>query len=272
MKLKQKNRNLGSVLVVALVVVGVATAGVLAAVSIITYRGDLAETEFRGLERRVKFNNSRALAKLAIYENFLADNNTSTGNSTFVLPDPNDANIIWAEATIPPISIPALSYNSSVRSHPTGAAPLRAFSLDLGAAAIPSVILSDGVSGQPLQFQLKSYNPVLGGDLLSVHPTSQVTAEPVRMEGEIHINGRAVFWPSRYRPELNPDIRADEWVLPSTDGPLVNLLDTQENPVLPSNYPFYPQTTGQNSFGTPYDNQLEIVDNGVSQINGYFAR
>lgn len=149
---------------------------------------------------------------------------------------------------------------------------MRAFSLDLGTDSVPPVILSDGVSGQPLQFQLKSYNPVLGGDLLSVHPTSQTASEPVRMEGEIIVNGRAVFWPASYRPELNSDIRADEWVLPSANGPLVNLLDTQDSATMPSNYPFFPQTTGHNSFGTPYDNQLEIVDNGTSQINGYFAR
>ena len=255
-----KKKDTGSVLVVAMVIVAIGTLGVLASVSVIGARSLQSEAELDGVERRAKFSNSKALARELIYRNHLHGDTVLAAQKSVELPGG------WGKAVLDEFDTPALSYDEGVRIHPTGAAPLRAFSNDV------DVKLSDGGFDHDLQCQLRSYNPVLAGDLVAVHPTLQSAAETVRISGDLRVEGRAVFWGANYQATPKSTIRAREVIVPFSGAPSLVLEDPDNNPIKPDNYISYSQTVGQTGAGNHYVGHLNIVNNSASGVNSYFQK
>ena len=257
---KQKDRFFrGSVLIVALVICAVATFGVLATVSIIGARSHQSEAELAGLDRRLKFRNSKALAKEAIYRNYLPEETTLSSAKEYVLSGG------WGKAEIGTFDEAPFIYSDSVRIHPTGASSYRAFSTDV------EVKLDDGGFYHTTQFQLRSYNPILGGDLLSIHPTVETAAENVQVIGDLNVNGRAVFWEGNYSSNTL-GVQAEEMTVPLTNGPNVSFQNPGNGNIKPSNYPDYGLTAGKVAGGNHYLGRLDIVNNSISGANSYFQR
>ena len=259
-KNKPESPSQGSVLVVALVISAIGTIGVLATVSIIGVRALQAEAELGGVDRRIKFTNSRALAREVMFRNYLPADATLATETTFSIPGD------WGSVTIADFTEPALEFAAGVRTHPTGAAPLRSFSQDV------NMTLNDGGFDHAMLCQMRSYNPVLSGDLLSMHPTDQVANETVRITGDLKVNGRAVFWEANYLQSPPSTMRSNEVIVPATNGPALVLEDIDENPVKPSNYIGYSQTVGTVSGGNNYAGKLDIVNNASSGVNSYFQK
>jgi hypothetical protein len=265
MKLKPHNQpstSRGSVLVVALVISAIGTLGVLATISVIGARSNLAEAQFNGLTRRIVFNNSKALAREVIYKNYLADDVILTADQTFTA----GTTPVWGSVTIGAFDKSAFTFNSAARSHPTGASPIRAFSRDL------TVQIGDGTNQYPFQYQMRSYNPALAGDLLSIHPTPEVTSELMRISGDLKVKGRAVFWKGDYYQDASSTMRSKEVILPASNAPKLVLENPDEVAVKPSNFINFTQTVGVVPGGNYYKGELDIVNNATSGANSYFQR
>jgi len=259
---KQQSTSRGSVLVVALVISAIGTLGVLATISVIGARSNLAETQFNGLTRRIVFNNSKALAREVIYKNYLADDVILTTAQTFTA----GTTPVWGSVTIGAFDKSALTFSSSARSHPTGASPIRAFSKDV------TVQIGDGTNQYPFQYQMRSYNPALAGDLLSIHPTPEATAELMRISGDLKVKGRAVFWKGDYYQAADSTVRSEEVILPATNAPKLVLEKPDNSAVKPSNFVNYVQTVGRVASGNNFKGELDIVNNATSGANSYFQR
>ncbi|MDF1812556.1 MAG: hypothetical protein P1V20_10085 [Verrucomicrobiales bacterium] len=259
MKEKKFRKDNASVLVVALVVCAIGTIGVLATVSIIGARSSVAEAQYEGLDRRVRFNNSMALGREVLYQNHLGDEAVLDSETTY-------SYSTWASVKVGAFDSPALSFGDAARTHPTGAAPGRAFSRDI------AVKVNDGVAEYPMQYQLRSYNPALGGDLLSIHPTAEVTAEQMRISGDLKVKGRAVFWGGDYYQDVSSTVRSEEVIVPKTNAPKLVLENPDEEAIKPSNYIGYKQTMGKVASGNSYGGELDIVDNSETGVNSYISR
>ncbi len=246
-------------LVIALVICAIGTLGVVASVSIIGVRASLADSELEVIDRRLTLRNSQALAREVVYRRYLSHVDTLDSATEYALSGG------WARATIGEIDAAPLVYSDSVRIHPTGAAPYRAFSKDV------EVQLHDGVSDHGVQFQLRSYSPALAGDLLSLHPTTEATAEALQVIGDLRVRGRAVFWGADYS-STTLGVRAEDFSLPLSNVPDVLLEDPDESRLLPSNYPIHGTTIGRVADGADYLGRLDIVDSDVSTANSYFDR
>lgn len=285
MKLNTKNKNprlQASVLVVALVISAIGTIGVLATVSIIGARAHHADASLDGLTNRIVLSNSKALAREVIYRNYLGSGTLLNAEQEFKWDG-------WAVARIGEIDDSPLAFADAARTHPTGAAPSRAFSKDV------SVKLSDSKTEHVLQYQMRSYNPALGGDLLSIHPTMETADEAVKIFGDLDVKGRAVFWEAIYHQNTTSTVRSEALVMPAAvkkiiqehpDGtaittpagqlPPTNLPTlVMENPddedIKPLNFIEFSQTMGPSSGGS-YGGHLDIVDNGATGVNSYFTR
>ncbi|MAS93022.1 MAG: hypothetical protein CMO55_07470 [Verrucomicrobiales bacterium] len=249
----------GSVLVLSMVLAALGTIGVAAWISLLDARSHQVEQNFEAIKRRVVYNNSRALAYRAMYANYLHASQGLASDTTFSLPSGN------GEATIRAFSPVPLSNESSVRNSCNGAVPFRSFSTDV------TVDLTDGVGSYSWQYQLRNYNPVLGGELLSIHPPVDYDASDSLTSGSITVKGRAAFWDAAAK-DLAPGLRADQFLLPNDIVNSTTFSNSSGASVLPLNYPIPLQTTGFVSTTPAYQGQLDITSSAGNSHNANATR
>ncbi len=257
-QLRQSNQR-GSILVVCMVMAALGTIGVAAWVSLLDARSHQVEADLSAVERRVVYNNSRALAYRALYANHLHAGVPLASDITYTLPDD------LGEATIRSYSDVPLQQGALVRHSRNGATPVRSFSTDV------TVEISDGTAAHPWEFQLRNYNPVLGGELLSVLPPVDYTSTDPLVAGDIRVEGRAALWDAVQR-DFNSGIRADEFLLPNDIVDPTTFSDTSSASTLPLNYPIPLQTTGMGISGPAYEGELNITRSTGNQHNDHVTR
>lgn len=258
-KTRARQGERGSILVVCMVLAGLGTIGVAAWIALLDARGNQVEATVSGIERRVIGRNSRALAFHAVYTNHLHSATPPGGDVTYALPDGLGAATIRAYAGAP------LSNSSQIRHTKSGGVPTRSFTTDV------TVDAADGVGLTSWELQLRSYNPVLGGDLLTLQPIVNFDEAGPIVRGNFNVKGRAVFW-DVISTDFPSSFRADEVHLPNDINGATTFANGAGDPVLPLNYPIPLQTNGVGPGGPMYSGELDITRSSTNTHNDYATR
>ena len=263
--MKNSNKNLsitncrGSILIVCLVLAAVGTLGVAAWISLLDARGHLAEQSITGMDRRVRYRNGKIMAYQTMLTRHLHASTVPTSLETYSLP------LNWGNITVNSYSELPLSTITATRTSKTGARPFTAFTSDV------SVGISDGLLLHPWEFRLKSYNPILGGELFTMLPTSEVVNELPVATGTINVKGRAVFWGTGYQT-VQLSVKAEQFLVPDTSFPALSYKDPNDNTILPTNHPFVRQTSGYVGTVGNYNGQASVVADPANTHNTYISR
>lgn len=246
-----------------MVMAALGTIGVTAWVSLIQARGGIAEANFTAIQRRAFESNSKALAYHAIYKNHLHVTSGLAAEKTYTLP------YSLGRAKFSTYAMAPLAENTIARTANSGVMPIHTHSTDT------VVELGNATDPQRWTFQMRSQNPVLGGDLLSFHPPTVPSHGIPIVSGSLKVKGRAFFWDAGYK-DFQGGIRADEFLLPNDIVMPTTFSDVADNAVLPLNYPIPVQTTGvvETSFGSDpaYLGELDIVKSSANTANNQFDR
>lgn len=265
----------GSILVVCMVLAALGTIGVAAWIALLDARGHQVEAGFESLKRRATLQSSKALARDALYANHLHAGSNLGADVTYTIPgnaaatSPGDQ-VLYENETVASVTIKAytgipLQNTSATRTTKNGVVPLRSYTTDI------SVVLNDNVSTATETFQLRSYNPMLGGELLSMHPSNDPGSFGRLLSGDIKVNGRAMFWDAAAK-DLQAGLSADEYLIPNDIAGTHTFVDTSGKRGMPLNYPIPKQTTGLAGGSPSYDGRLDIVSSTTNGHNAYAAR
>lgn len=249
----------GSILVTCMMLAALGTIGVAAWVSLLDARGHQVEQNLTALQRRAVENNSRALARIAFYRNHLHNTAPVTADTTYEIPGGLGSATIRAYAAAP------LQNQSLLRYEKSGVVPLRSYTTDA------QVDIFDGTGTQAWQYQLKSYNPILGGDLLVMNPPVVPNDPAPLVSGNLTVNGRAVFWDAVVR-DYSSGLRADEIHIPAGAGGTTTFLNSSGVATAPLNYPRPRQTSGFAGASDPAFGGLDIVNSATNFHNAYVSR
>lgn len=242
-----------------MVLCALGTLGVAAWLALLDARGHQVESNMDALRRRTVYANSKALAYRAIYGNHLHSASPLTSAVTYTLPHNLGEATIRAYGSVP------LKDAGAVRFSKTGITPFRSYTTDV------VVDLSDSVGTQAWDFQLRSYHPVLGGDLLIVNPPTDPSIGSSLVSGNIDVKGRAVFWDA-VKKDFQGGIQATDFLLPNTINGTTTFGNPDGDPVLPLNYPIPYQTTGMTASGPAYLGELDIAESTPNAHNDYASR
>lgn len=257
-----------------MVLAALGTLGVAAWISLMTARGNQIEANYETMKRRATIQSGKALARDAFYSNHLHSSTALASDAVYTIPGGTapaaGSGVSYTPENVAEVTIKAyadvpLSKATATRNTKPGVSPFRSFTTDV------EVILSDGTNTETMQFQLRNYNPVLGGELLSMHPTNDYVASNSLVEGDITIEGHAMFWDALYK-DMNAGIKAEEYLLPNEINGSGSLSHTSGGSTLPLNYPIPLQTTGLAASAPAYDGQLDIVASAGNTHNDYRAR
>lgn len=249
----------GSVLVLCMVLAALGTIGLAAWLSLLSARGHQVEANFTALKRRAVQNNSKALAYHTIYANHLHTTTGLNAATTYNLPDS------LGRATIRSYAAAPLSQSSTQRMSKIGSTPLRSYSTDVIAD------IGMGTTTIPWTFQLRSENPVMGGELLAFHPPADFDSATPIVSGNLKVKGRAVFWDAGHR-DFTGGVQADEFLLPNDLIQTATLQNTAGANILPLNYPIPLQTTGFANGSPSYLGELDIVSSTNNPHNSHTQR
>lgn len=249
----------GSVLVICMVLAGLGTIGVAAWVALLDARGNQVEAHISSLQQRVADRNSQALAYRALYANHLPSASTFPSDITYTLPD----NL--GECTITGYTDVPLQNASSIRVSNNGGTPVRSFTTDV------TVTLPNGNGTREWQYQLRSFNPILGGDLLTIHPPLSFDSSTPLVAGRLIVEGRALFWDAT-KDDFAGGFRASEVVLPNDILGSTSFANAAGSAILPSNYPIPKQTTGLAGASSPYEGKIDVFNASPNGHNSYEQR
>ncbi|MCP5550102.1 MAG: hypothetical protein H7A53_04330, partial [Akkermansiaceae bacterium] len=255
-----RQRQRGSVLVLCMVLAGIGTLGVAAWVSLLQARGFEAEEHATALDRAMRQANSKALAREALYRNHVAAASGPASTTTYTLADD------WGECAINTWAEPALSTVAQTRINKSGAVPFRAFTTDV------TVGIDDGDFVHTYQYQLKSYNPALGGDLLVVQNQLDATGPSTAVTGTLNVAGRALFWGSSTGG--GDAVSADRGLVQSPGNPGIPWTSTGGAAVFPDNFPFPTMTCGgiNGSSNADLAGKANTVNNTGTPSNSLMAK
>lgn len=275
---RRLQRENGSAMLVSLMIMGVATMGIAAWISIINGRTTYTETMEDAMKRRVAHENSRALAEEYMY---LVAANEDDGVAVTATIDSGDTAKVqisgWTGGAFESVIQPG-GVNRS------GMANGHKF-LDrnyVGYVRYYDVALGNGDHEVTRSFQLRSRSPIFYGDLVTLNRPTITPGDPsdpdIRFRGNVHVHGRTVLW----RPDMI-DIRSDtkfrskEYVRMSEnfiDYPIKNLPAGSggEDRIRASNFPFSPITAGPADGGLGFDGKLSTVENTTSSLNSLVDR
>ena len=256
---RRRNRQRGGILILCTVLAGLGTLGVVAWVSLLQARSIEAETQEAATDRFIRKQNSRALAREVLYRKYLAADSGPAEPETYTLPDG------WGGVEIGDWSGSALSYSAAVRTHKAGAVPFRAFSTDV------SVAIDDGDATHTCQYQLKSYNPMLGGSLLTVQRATLSDDTPLTISGDLRVHGRALFWGDDYGSNTFGAL-TDSAQISDNELPNLPFTDTGDNSIRPANFPFPATTSGAVDGTANYIGQASVIVNATTTANAYASR
>lgn len=260
MKVKtQRPDQRGSTLILALTLCGLGTLGVVATASIIQARGMEAERASDYTARWTRLQNSKALARQVIYKKFTTSDNGPTGIESYTLPDG------WGEISVQSFSGAAMT-STSTRSNKTGAVPFESFTQDV------EVGMGDGTYLDEYEIQIKSGNPMLGGDLLVVQKSNQTDGGAPEVTGDFRIKGRALL--NAVETSIGNDTIQSDGFLARADGSVKPVVKTSDGAAsVPLNFSYVTRTSSEFSAGSAaFDGRVSVIDNAETPHNSYLNK
>lgn len=288
---KALKKQRGSILVICMVLAALGTIGVAAWISLIDARGHQVQVSYERMKRRAALQSSKALAYDVLYSNHLHTGSGAGSNTTYTVPGSSTAssptdpleytNENVASVTVQAYANAPLESSSATRTTKNGVTPLRSFTTDV------AIQVSDNASTQTMNVQMRSYNPVLAGDLLTMYPTYDADAfatSNTLIEGNMIVNGRAVFWDAATK-DFKGGLVAEQYVIQNDTAVATTGSHNFPTPgggtTMPLNYPIPKQTTGyqpipatgSHSAPTPaYKGELDIVKSVDNSHNANITR
>ena len=262
--------QLGSALLLSLMIMGVCTMGVAAWIAIINGRAAYSDATEDGMRRRVALENSRAIAEEYLY------NYATTQDS--------GAAALFPQVTYPPdnaeqpdiverMQVAAWVDGSLNSTTPVWRASRMGPSNGGGYYRNYQVLLGKGGNQVLRDFEVRSRSPILSGDLVIFNQPTITPGDPsdpdIRFRCNMHVNGRTVFW----RPDMI-EVRDDNHFSTKAYAVMTRLVgdypvvDSSGNRLRPSNFPFTPVTGGAVGVGAlGYDGRISNVENSYASIN-----
>ena len=269
-----RHRVAGSAMLLALMVMGVATMGVAAWVGMVNGRTSYTETMEDAMRRRVALENSRALAEEYMY--LVAANGDTASALTAEIDSGETARVEipgWTGNAFKSVISPGGINRSGMTNGHTYFD--RKY---VGYVRYFDVLLGKGEHQVSRSFQLRSRAPMLYGDLVTLNQPTIVPGDPddpdIRFEGNVQVNGRTVFWrPDMVEPSASDNrYRSKEYVLRSENYGEYEINDLGGTKIRPSNFPFAPITAGPAGGGLGFDGKLSTVRNMTSDINSLYDK
>lgn len=243
-----------STILLALVIMAIGTLGVLAWASLIRARAVDVDATGEALDRRIRYENSRAMG-----EAYAAYRMGASGTNNAVNTELSDA---WGRLSLSQWTGTPLATEIST----TGVNHASPVSLSSHVTEL-SFLVNDGLSDHTVAYSLRSESPLLTGDLFVAHaPASGSLA----VTAPLHVQGRAILWAGG-APHSYTGLRAERYFLPLGGTVAVPNLAGASN--LPDNLPRVPLTSGLTSGATPdYSGHRLVVENTTAAANSYLAK
>lgn len=212
-----------------------------------------------GSQRRLASNNNRALCQHYFLRRGIANNSTGAtlniGNGWGKIDIPaSSGNPLGSQQTFTLLNYFSPGWNGG-------------FTNDVIATAYQPVPFGGGAEhSSELRVQLKSRSPLLAGNLLVMHhPLNTGAGSSSAIQGSIQVNGHATLWKDtdlvgnvgslNVRSYDHPDMIAE------------NILNLSSNHIPPTNFPFFPRSTGYDqptTSGSPItDGRFNMVQLGA---------
>ena len=251
---KKRQFKKGSVIVIAMLILGAGTFGLGAWVSIVIARSTVVDATEASLSRRVKLENSRQFAREWMYREMVGEAAGAATTDTL-------ANG-WSSFTSPAFSVSYLGTYTYSPYNRVSPVPNGAFGASI------DVAVNDGAGDNTGRFFVNSSHPALGGDLLTVYnPPTGATAIPVT--GDLRVKGRAVLMTSANQSH---GFKAERVIFPMAAGTIPTTSNLAGSTLLPDNLPFTPITSGKVAGVPDWTGQLNVVNNADNTENSYYHR
>ncbi|MFV1993872.1 MAG: hypothetical protein ACC661_00435 [Verrucomicrobiales bacterium] len=245
----------GSILIAAILICAMGTIGITAWISVITTRSQQVEQIGASVIRRLRAENGRVAAREYFYRNVVTKSSGSAYSES--LPDGWGGFSVEAWTGAPMDSTAQGVYNHF------SPVPYFTYSKEF------TVSISDGVSNLGHTFRVRSRNPMLGGDLFSMHTPTLSPGATNTLSGNINVHGRALIWTGEPGSNL-AGLDADRYVSRNVANPTLVLNDTSGSANLPDNYPMTPMTNAEFG-GVTYGGELNVVDGGIGNEENSLA-
>ncbi len=250
-----KGRQSGSAILMGLILLAMVSFGMAAWMSLIHTRSYFVEQMENSIKRRVAYQNGCALAEEYLYYNAL----TKTDGNAVNVELANGMGAIdipaWVGAPLGSNLVPG-SINR------IGPAEGSGFTQDI------EVTIADGTETSTRTYQMRSRNPMLSGDLLTIQQPGGASTSDRVLKGNILVHGRSVIWhPNNFNEYEYAKFRSDEYNTPTVGASGFAVQEIGGGDVLMRNFPAVPVTSGE--FGTTlgYDGKTAVVSNASSAFN-----
>ena len=278
-----RRRPSGSVMVIALLSIGLITLGFTLWVGLLTQRGRAAEVEEHAARRRISAYNSRAVIREYALERMI----TSSGDASGVSFDPftgsnavdDNGNLKTGWTVTSSAGWSGYPFESNTRLaglngfSPTWDYPyskvidVTAATKALGFTTTASGRVEQSLSNTStyLKIYVRSRCPVLGGDLLIVHRSKLTTPVTPVISGNVFVYGRVMH----FVPETDAasyTARSARFVA-SPGVMAVRPKDLTGNDIPPSNLAWTPITFGRAGGVTDLTGKLNVIDDSTNGGN-----
>ena len=252
---KKRVSESGAVLVLAIIVVMIGGLAMTGWIVLLGARAQYSEQHLSSVQRRVAESNARALTRQYLLESVMPFSSGSGGTFRSSVGDDS-----WGETTIPSWSAAAMSSTA----FPAGTnliSPASGFPY-----ALPFLTTaSDGAATTWFRAYINSRSPLLGKDLLVVHPGPA----DISVSGSLDVKGRSVIHapnsPNYY------SFTTDDFAVPkgTTGFTLTNAAGTW---LAGSNYPMMPETAGPSGTDLGYTGNLAVIKNSDNPGNSLYDK
>ncbi|MEM9481402.1 MAG: Ig-like domain-containing protein [Verrucomicrobiota bacterium] len=252
------HRCRGSVLLFGLVLMGMATFGLVSWISLLTTRSYMIETAEYAVQRRVAYHNATAVAEEHLYQNAITGTNVPAINVEL-------ANYMGA------VDIEAHAGAALAETNFVGSVNRFGPSDGLSYSLPVTTAISDGAETTTRMFLMNSRNPMLSGDLLTLNAPSIITNDR-RLSGDFWVEGRSTIWlPDALQTYTYGDFRSEQYTTPTEGATGFNVMDFSGANLLPANFPFIPMTAGMTSAGNlGFDGTARSVNYSSNSVNSIY--
>lgn len=236
-----------------MVVLGMLTAGW---ISLMSARSGMVQQMEAAIQRRVAFENSKALAQQFILERVMVS--SSGASFTYEFPQAG-----WGGINVPAWNSPSLTSFDK-------AAGFNHFNPGNGDGYTNApllVTLFDGDANPERKYHVKSRSPALSGTLLTSQKPTLAPAASIALNG-MTIVGHSMVW----TPNLSMPFRTSSYALAPGSG-LYSFVNSSGNPIAPLNFATPREIANPRTGSGPfYTGEFDVINNAHGAANSLAAK